>query len=66
MIEISQVLVFLFTSPFSGWLQRRIYNRAFSAEILNGFKLSTNFAEKAPSQMCEWVKNRFLAKGLKY
>ena len=36
------------------------------AKILNGFRLLTIFAEKAPSQMLDWVGNRFLGKGLKY
>ena len=41
-----------------------IYKAAFSAEILNGFKLLTIFEKKAPSQMFDWVENRRLAKGL--
>ena len=43
-----------------------IYNGAFFAKTLNSFKLLTNFAKKAPSQMFDWVENRRLAKGLKY
>ena len=43
-----------------------IYKGAFFAKILNGFKLLTILAKKAPSQMFDWVANRLLAKGLKY
>ena len=47
MIKISQTLVFHFTTPFSGCLQRsNIYKGAFFAKILNGFKLLTLFAKK--------------------
>ena len=69
----SQILVSHFTTPFSGRLQGRIknlvehHNRAFLEKILNGFfKLLAIFARKAPSQMFDWIKNRLLAKGLKY
>ena len=68
MIKVLQVLVFHFTMPFSGRIQRRwlnIYNEAFFAEIPNGVKLLTIFARKAPSQTFDWVENRFLAKGFK-
>ena len=70
MIKISQVLVFDFTTPFSGCLQGRIWNLVehlqwrFSAKILNSFKLLTIFAKKAPSQMLDLVENRLLAKAL--
>ena len=49
---------------FATW--SNIYNGAFFAKILNGFKLLTIFARKAPSQMFNWVENRLLAKDLKY
>ena len=61
----SQVLVFHFTSPFGGCLQRRIYSQfeygAFFAKIFNGLKLLTNFLYKAPSQMFDSVENRLRA-----
>ena len=41
--------------------QSNIYNEAFFAKILNGFKLLTIFVKKAPSQMFDWVENRLLA-----
>ena len=40
-----------------------IYNGAFSAKILSGFKLLIIFTKKAPSQMFDWVENRLLASG---
>ena len=43
-----------------------IYEGAFFAKILNGFKLLTILAKKAPSQMFNWVGKGLLAKGLKY
>ena len=43
-----------------------VYEGAFFAKILNGLKLLTILAKKAPSQMFEWVGNRLPAKGLKY
>ena len=42
-----------------------LYNGAFFAKILNGLKLLTIFAKKAPSQIFDWVENKLLAKGLK-
>ena len=71
-IKVSQVLVFHFTTPFSGSWQSRIKNIvehlqwSFSAKIPNGVKLLTIFARKAPSRMFDWVENRLLAKGFKY
>ena len=62
-------LVFHFTTPFIGCLQRLVVEHVqwkFFAEILNGFKLLTIFAKKAPSQMFEWVENKLLVKGFKY
>ena len=47
--KVSQILVSHFTTPFSSFLQRRIYNLVehhngpFFAKILNGFKLLTIF-----------------------
>ena len=64
-IKVSEVLAFHFTTPFSDCLQI-IYNGAFSAKILNDFKLLTIFPRKASSQMFDWVENRLLAEGLKY
>ena len=49
---------------FKTW--SNIYNGAFFAEILNGFRLLTIFAKKPPLQMFEWVENMLLAKDLKY
>ena len=72
MTTVSQVLPFHFTTPFSGCLRSvsrtwpKIYEGAFFAKILNGFKLLTIFAKKSPLQMFDWVENRILAKGLKY
>ena len=71
-MKISQVLVFYFTTPFSGdargvfrtWSD--IYNVVFLGKILNKFKLLTIFAKRVSSQMLEWVENRLLANGLKY
>ena len=40
--------------------QSTIYNEAFFAEILSGFKLLTIFAKKGPLQMFDWVENRLL------
>ena len=66
---VSQVLVFHFTAPFSGYLFRtwpNNYKGAFFAKILTSFKLLTIPAKKAPSQMFDWVGNRLLTKDLKY
>ena len=71
-IKVSQVLVFHFTTLFSGCLQRRIENLvehlhwSFFSKIPNVVKLLTIFARKPPSQMFDWVENRLLAKGFKY
>ena len=43
-----------------------IYKGAFFLKILNRFKLLTIFEKKVPSQMFDWVKNKSLAKDLKY
>ena len=40
-----------------------IYNGAVFAKIINDFKLSTTFAQKAPSQMFDWVENWLRASG---
>ena len=70
MRKIAKVLVFHFTTPFSGSLQGHIQNLVehlqwrFFAKILNSFKLITIFAKKASSQMLNLVENRLLAKGL--
>ena len=53
-----------YRGAFTTWLN--IYNRAFFAKILNGFKLLTIFARKAPFKMFDWVENRLLAKDFKY
>ena len=58
-------LVFHFTTPFIGLVVEHLQWKFF-AEILNGFKLLTIFAKKAPSQMFEWVENKLLVKGFKY
>ena len=58
------LLVAAYRGVFRTW--SNIYNGAFFVEIFNEFKLLTIFAQKAPSQMLEWVENRLLAKGLKY
>ena len=71
-IKVSQVLVFHFTTLFSGCLQRPIENLvehlhwSFFSKIPNVVKLLTIFARKPPSQMFDWVENRLLAKGFKY
>ena len=72
-IKISQVLVFHFTTPFCGYtLQRRIYNMvehlqwSFFCENTYQCWAVNFFARKAPSQMFDWVENRFLVKGFTY
>ena len=45
------LLVAAYTGVFR--TSSNIYNEAFFAKILNGFKLLTTFARKAPSQMFE-------------
>ena len=68
----SIVLVFLFTTTSSGYLQRHFQKLvehlqgSFFAKILNGFKRLTIFEKKAASQMSDWVENRSVAKGLKH
>ena len=71
-ITISQVLVFTllhllvvaYRGVFRAW--SNTYNGAFFSKILNSFKLLTILAEKAPSQIFDWVGNSLLVKGLKY
>ena len=61
--NVYRALVFHFTTLFSGLLQRRIKKLvehlqwSFFTKILNGFKLFTIFAKKAPSQILNWVEN---------
>ena len=70
-IKVSRVLVFHFTTPFSGCFQRRIQNLVdicngpLFVKIPNSVKLLTIFARKGPSQMFDWVENRLLAKSFK-
>ena len=59
---VSQVLVFYFTAPFSGCLQRHMENLvehvqwSFFAKILNGFKLLIIFAKKLHHRCSTWLK----------
>ena len=70
--KVYRVLVFHFTTLFSGLFQRRIKKLvehlqwSFFTKTLNGFKLLTIFAKKAPSQILNWVENSPRVKGLKY
>ena len=61
--KVYRVLIFHFTTLFSGLFQRRIKKLvehlqwSFFTKTLNGFKLLTIFAKKAPSQILNWVEN---------
>ena len=52
-------LVFHFTTPFSGCLQKRMSN--LCGKNTNSFELLNIFAKKTASQMLDWVENRPLA-----
>ena len=71
-IKISQVVIFHFTTPFSGYtLQWGIQNMveylqwSFFAKIPNGVELLT-FSQEKLHPMFDQVENRFLAQGFTY